>query len=141
MLGEKGQMRCRIMRAFGAVVLAAMLCAIADQAHAEKRVALVIGNATYRNVPSLANPLNDAAEVAALFKSAGFSTVEFRRDLGIVDMRRAISDFAEAATDVDIAVVYFAGHGMEADGANYIIPIDAKLLRDFDIDDETLSVE
>jgi formylglycine-generating enzyme required for sulfatase activity len=134
-------MRCRLMRAFGAVVFAAMLCAIADQAHAEKRVALVVGNATYRNVPNLGNPLNDAAEVAALFKSAGFSTVEFRRDLGIVDMRRTIGDFAEAAADADIAVVYFAGHGIEVDGANYIIPIDAKLLRDFDIEDETVSVE
>src|SRR6185312_3841122 len=123
----------------GAMIVAAVLCATA--AHAEKRAALVIGNATYRNVPSLPNPLNDAAEMAALFRSAGFASVDVRRDLGIAEMRRAISDFAETAGDVDVAVIYFAGHGIEIDGANYIIPVDARLLRDFDIEDETVSVE
>jgi uncharacterized caspase-like protein len=141
MLGEEGQMRWRFMRAFGAAILAAMPCAIADQAHAERRAALVIGNSSYRNVPSLSNPVNDATEIAALFRSAGFSLVDVRRDLGISDMRRAISDFAEVAGDVDVAVIYFAGHGIEVDGANYIIPVDAKLSRDFDIEDETVSVE
>jgi Caspase domain len=91
--------------------------------------------------PSLPNPLNDAAEIAALFRSAGFTSVDIRRDLGIAEMRRAISDFAEAAGDVDVAVIYFAGHGIEVDGSNYIIPVDARLLRDFDIEDETVSVE
>jgi formylglycine-generating enzyme required for sulfatase activity len=77
----------------------------------------------------------------SLFKSAEFSVVDVRRDLGIADMRRAISDFAEVANDVDVAVVYFAGHGIEVDGSNYIIPVDARLLRDFDIEDETVSVD
>src|SRR5665213_2319696 len=129
------------MRSLGAIILAVVLCGIAGQAHAEKRAALVIGNSSYRNVPSLANPVNDATEVAALFRSAGFSVVNARRDLGIPEMRRAISDFAEVAGDVDVAVIYFAGHGIEVDGANYIIPVDAKLSRDFDIEDETVSVE
>jgi formylglycine-generating enzyme required for sulfatase activity len=129
------------MRSLGAIILAVMLCGMASQAHAEKRAALVIGNSSYRNVPSLPNPSNDAADIAALLRSAGFSAVDVRRDLGISDMRRAISDFAEAASDVDVAVVYFAGHGIEVDGSNYVIPVDAKLLRDFDIEDETVSVE
>jgi formylglycine-generating enzyme required for sulfatase activity len=134
-------MRRFFLRSLGAMILAAALCASARQAHAEKRVALVIGNSAYRNVPSLPNPANDADQVAALFRSAGFSAVELRHDLGIAEMRRAISDFAEAASDVDVAVIYFAGHGIEIDGANYIIPVDARLLRDFDIEDETVSVD
>lgn len=129
------------MRSLGARLLAILFCAITSHAHAEKRAALVIGNSTYRNVPSLSNPSNDASEVAALFKSAGFSPVDLRRDLGISDLRRAISDFAEAASDADVAVVYFAGHGIEVDGTNYIIPVDARLSRDFDIEDETVSVD
>src|ERR1700722_17429156 len=98
------------MRSLGAIILAVMLCGMASQAHVEKRAALVIGNSSYRNVPSLPNPSNDPAEIAALFRSAGFSAVGVRRDLGSAEMRRAISDFAEAASDVDVAVVYFAGH-------------------------------
>jgi formylglycine-generating enzyme required for sulfatase activity len=129
------------MRSLGATLVAIIFCGIASQACAEKRAALVIGNSSYRNVPSLPNPSNDATEIASLFKSAGFSVVDVRRDLGIADMRRAISDFAEAANDVDVAVVYFAGHGIEVDGSNYIIPVDARLLRDFDIEDETVSVD
>jgi formylglycine-generating enzyme required for sulfatase activity len=130
------------MRSFGATILALLLGSIVSaQALADKRAALVIGNSSYRNVPSLSNPSNDATEVASLFRSAGFSIVDVRRDLGISDLRRAISDFAEAASDVDVAVIYFAGHGIEMDGANYVIPVDAKLSRDFDIEDETVSVD
>ena len=129
------------MRSLGAIILALLFCGIAGQAHAEKRAALVIGNSSYRNVPSLPNPVNDAAEVAALFRSAGFAVVDLRRDLGISDMRRAISDFAEVAGDVDVAVIYFAGHGIEVDGANYVIPVDARLSRDFDIEDEAVSID
>ncbi len=129
------------MRSLLAIIVALTLCGVAGQARAEKRAALVIGNSSYRNVPSLPNPVNDATEIAALFKAAGFSVVDVRRDLGIAEMRRAISDFAEVAGDVDVAVIYFAGHGMEVDGSNYIIPVDAKLLRDFDIEDETVSVD
>lgn len=129
------------MHSLGIILLAILFCGIANHACAEKRAALVIGNSTYRNVPSLSNPLNDATEVAALFKSAGFSSVDLRRDLGISEMRRAISDFAEEASDADVAVIYFAGHGIEVDGANYVIPVDARLSRDFDIEDETVSMD
>lgn len=129
------------MRWTAASILALFFCGFAGQALAEKRVALVIGNSSYRSVPSLPNPRNDAAEIASLFKAAGFSAVDARRDLGISDMRRAISDFAELASDADVAVVYFAGHGIEVDGTNYVIPVDAKLSRDFDIEDEAISLD
>jgi uncharacterized caspase-like protein len=108
---------------------------------ADKRVALVIGNSTYLNVPRLPNPANDAPAVADLFKAVHFDSVQLRLDAGIADLRRAVSDFAYLAADADIAVVYYAGHGMEIDGNNYLVPIDAKLARDFDVDDEALSLD
>jgi hypothetical protein len=80
-------------------------------------VALVIGNSAYQHVGRLPNPVNDAAAVAALFKSAGFDVVQPRSDLGVAAMRRAVGDFADVARDSDIAVIYFAGHGIEVDGA------------------------
>ena len=108
---------------------------------ADKRVALVIGNSTYVNVPRLPNPANDAPAVADLLKAVHFDSVQLRLDAGIADLRRAVSDFAYLAADADIAIVYYAGHGMEIDGNNYLVPIDAKLARDFDVDDEALSLD
>jgi uncharacterized caspase-like protein len=108
---------------------------------AEKRVALVIGNSTYANVPRLPNPANDAPAVADLLKAVHFDSVQLQLDAGIADLRRAVSDFAYLAADADIAVVYYAGHGMEIDGNNYLVPVDAKLVRDFDVDDEALSLD
>ncbi|HYK80194.1 MAG TPA: caspase family protein [Micropepsaceae bacterium] len=108
---------------------------------ADKRVALVIGNSTYVNVPRLPNPANDALAVADLLKAIHFDSVQLRLDAGLADLRRAVSDFAYVAADADIAVVYYAGHGMEIDGNNYLVPIDAKLARDFDVDDEALLLD
>jgi Caspase domain len=108
---------------------------------AESRVALVIGNSGYRNVPKLPNPGNDAEAVGILLKSAGFDLVEMRRDLGIADMRRSINDFSDLTQNADIAVVFYAGHGIEVDGTNYLVPVDAKLGRDLDVEDETVSVD
>src|SRR5260370_18691514 len=107
---------------------------------AEKRVALVIGNSNYQHVGRLPNPLNDAAAIATLLRSAGF-VVEPRSDIGMVQMRRAISDFAETTRDSHIAVIYLAGHRIEVDGTNYLIPVDAVLARDFDVGDETVSLD
>jgi hypothetical protein len=108
---------------------------------AEKRVALVVGNSHYENAPLLPNPTNDAAAIAATLKGAGFDVVESRLDLPSADMRRVLRDFADQARDSDIAVVYYAGHGIEMDGTNYLIPTDAKLERDTDIYDEAFSLD
>ncbi len=104
-------------------------------------MALTIGNSAYKNVPQLPNPVNDAAAVTALLKGSGFDVVEARTDLGITEMRRAVSDFSDMVSDADIAVVYYAGHGIEVDGSNYIIPVDAVLRRDIDVDDEAVSLD
>jgi uncharacterized caspase-like protein len=113
----------------------------ADPALADKRVALVIGMSKYQQVPQLTNPARDADAMSALFKSAGFDVVDSERDLGISDFRRVVREFSETSRDTDIAVVYYAGHGIEVDGANYLIPADARLLSDFDVEDETVSLD
>jgi uncharacterized caspase-like protein len=121
--------------------LAAALLLVCEPAWAAKRVALIIGNSAYQNAPPLPNPVNDGAMIAATLKDAGFDVVDSRHDLPALEMRRMLRDFADSARDADIAVIYYAGHGMEVDGTNYLIPVDAKLERDTDVYDETLSLD
>ena len=109
-------------------------------ASAQQRVALVIGNSDYKRAPLLSNPVNDASAIAALLQGAGFQ-VELLRDAGINDTRRALREFIDRTRDADVAVLYFAGHGIEVDGENYLIPVDAVLERDIDVDDETISLD
>jgi uncharacterized caspase-like protein len=120
---------------------AALLLGVCQPAFAEKRVALVLGNAAYQNVARLPNPVNDGAVIAATLKNAGFDVVDSRHDLPAAETRRALRDFADRARDADIAVVYYAGHGIEVDGTNYLIPVDAKLERDTDVYDEAFSLD
>jgi uncharacterized caspase-like protein len=121
--------------------LAAALLLLCPPAFADKRVALVLGNAIYQSVPPLSNPTNDGALMATTFKKAGFDVVEARFDLSAVDTRRVLRDFEDRARDADIAVIYYAGHGIEVDGTNYLIPVDARLERDTDIYDEAFSLD
>jgi uncharacterized caspase-like protein len=114
---------------------------LAQPAMAEKRVALVMGNSTYQNVNRLANPANDSGAIAVILKMAGFDVVELKRDLTVSEMRRALRDFSDTVRDADIAIVYFAGHGMEIDGTNYVIPVDAVLERDIDAFDEAIPLD
>ena len=97
----------------------------ATAAAAERRVALVIGNSTYKNASSLPNTINDSTAIAALFNSVGFEVVISRTDLGVVDFKRAVREFLITAENADIAVVYYAGHGVEIGGTNYLVPVDA----------------
>src|SRR5476649_2544195 len=87
-------------------------CLLGQQAWADKRVALVIGNSAYQNVNPLANPVNDSGAISATFRSAGFDVVELKRDLNATEMRRALRDFANTVRDADVAIVYYAGHGI-----------------------------
>jgi uncharacterized caspase-like protein len=101
----------------------------ADSAFAEKRVALVIGNSNYKSVPKLANPESDSTAIGLLLKKAGFDAVDVRQNLNNADMRRAMRDFSQSINDADIAVVFFAGHGIEIGGLNFLIPVDSALRR------------
>jgi uncharacterized caspase-like protein len=123
------------------VFLAAALLLVCQPAWAEKRVALVLGNSAYQNVAALPNPVNDGAMIAATLKEAGFDVVDSRHDLTAIETRRVLRDFADRARDADIAVIYYAGHGLEVDGTNYLIPVDAKLERDTDVYDEAFSLD
>src|SRR5450755_3938946 len=131
-----------LMRAVGAVFLAFWSIWLFSQpAFAEKRVALVMGNSAYQNVNRLANPANDSEAMSAILKKAGFDVVELKRDLNVNEMRRALRDFSDTVRDADAAVVYFAGHGIEIEGTNYVIPVDAVLKRDIDAFDEAIPLD
>ena len=117
------------------------ICCASQAALADKRVAFVVGNSDYRSVTALPNAVNDAAAIAQMFRKASFDVVESRHDLTNYDMRRALREFTEKARDADIAVIYYAGHGIEVDGSNYLIPVDAALERDTDAYDEAIALD
>jgi uncharacterized caspase-like protein len=110
----------------GLLVWVLSLLALATQATAEspRRVALLLGNADYRHVARLSNPANDARDIGAALERIGF-TVMLHLDLDDGEMRRALRDFAKVATEADVSLIYYAGHGIEIDNTNYLIPVNA----------------
>lgn len=106
---------------------------------AGERVALVIGNSAYQHVGKLANPANDAAALAQSLERLGFAVTRLG-DITGAEMRGALRDFELAASGAEIALVYYAGHGMEMNGINYLIPVDAALKRDTHVEDEAVSL-
>jgi uncharacterized caspase-like protein len=114
---------------------------VADAGGVGTRVALVIGNGAYRHAPRLVNPSRDATAMADLFRRAGFKTVKTANDVNGADFRRALADFVDIAQNSDIAVVYYAGLGIQLADKSYLIPVDAKLAREYDAKDETVSLE
>ncbi|MGZ3410251.1 MAG: caspase family protein [Xanthobacteraceae bacterium] len=122
---------------FHSVIAAAVfaLCSASSAAWAEARLALVIGNSAYQAVPPLPNPANDARAMAGFLTGAGFD-VTAAPDLAQTDMRKAIADFAakvaRAGSDT-VALVYYAGHGVQIDGENFLVPVDARVQRESDV--------
>ncbi len=114
---------------------------VAVTARPEVRVALIIGNSKYANAPSLANPQNDAQTLAGALQRVGFTQVTLKLDLARDKLVDELKTFAAAADRADWAVVYFAGHGLEVGGANYLVPIDAKLAADRDVTFETVPLD
>jgi hypothetical protein len=104
-----------------------------------KRVALVIGNSAYRNAPALPNPPNDAGDLAAALNRLGFA-VTLVTDASFDEMRRSLIALGRDAAGADMAAVYFAGHGMEISGENWLIPVDAELKKDTDALNEAISL-
>ncbi|MBR0750002.1 caspase family protein [Bradyrhizobium japonicum] len=119
-------------------ILAALLGMSA--ARADNRVALVFGNSTYQSVPLLPNPANDAADMSAALTRLGFS-VKTLTDARYDDMRRALIEFGRQARGVDLAVIYFAGHGIQMGTDNWLIPVDAQMATDLDIPNEAISLQ
>ncbi len=114
---------------------------MAEVRPAQTRVALVIGNCAYEHAAPLLNPGNDALGIAERLSAAGFDQIIDHQNLGFEAMRRAIQAFSRTADGADIAVVYYAGHGIEVDGVNYLVPVDAKLEHDRDIAFEAISLD
>src|SRR6185436_18101951 len=95
-------------------------------AQTERRVALVIGNGTYEEAGTLTNPVNDASDIAARLKGLGFEVIE-GNDLGKRELERKIGEFSDALEGAGAGLFYYAGHGLQVDGRNFIVPVDAKL--------------
>lgn len=98
----------------------------------ETRVALVIGNADYRHVPPLANPENDATAIAAKLAGLGFEVAK-GVDLGLDGTRRAIERFGRDSQGADVALIFYAGHGLQVSGENFLLPVDARIERQEDL--------
>ena len=107
---------------------------------AAQRVALVIGNGSYAHAPALANPLNDAADIGGALERLGFRVTR------IVNADReelwdGLQKFSLAASASEMAAVFYAGHGIEVDRRNFLVPVDARLLRDRDVEFETVPLD
>ncbi len=131
------------LRSDGAALLAAallcLLAALASPAGAvEQRVALVIGNAAYKDAP-LSNPYNDATDIAEALKEAGFRVI-LKRDADTRDMRRAVREFGAELRRADVGLFYFAGHGVQLTGTNYLLPVGADIRNEADAEDLSLDV-
>lgn len=123
------------------VIVAALAYAAAlVPAYAEKRVALVVGNSAYKHAASLKNPQNDATGMAAALRRLGFRVFE-GTDLDRRAMETRIRDFANDISDADVALFYYAGHGLQVNGTNYLAPVDATLKAEADLDFEAIPLK
>lgn len=109
-----------------------------DTAFAAGRVALVYGNGNYQNAPKLANPANDAALIAASLKQVGFTVISVR-DGDQQAMQKGLEEFGRKSQNADIALFYFAGHGIQVGGRNWLIPVDANIESSTDLPARAIS--
>ncbi len=126
-----------IVRAYAVV---ALLVVTSSAALADRRVALVIGNSNYTKSVRLKNPANDASRLAETLRATNFDKVTLKLDLSQSDLRRTLGRFSRDAAGADIALIYFAGHGIEVDGTNYVIPTDARLSHVDDVEFEAIEL-
>jgi Caspase domain/Putative peptidoglycan binding domain len=120
------------MRFWIAAASVAGLLVSSNAALADKRVAFVVGNGAYKNVPALPNPAVDAKSMAKLLRNVGFEVVE-GSNLSRDKMTEKLLDFGKKAEAADVAVFYYAGHGIAVNGANYLLPVDADLKSEMDV--------
>jgi len=134
---ERVQLICAKM----ALLLACMCLLSPAAAQAQvRKVALIIGNSQYQNTSALPNPRNDARLVAEAARQAGFD-VTLADDLTNEKFQRTLREFRLGANGADIAMIYYAGHAIEGQGRNWLIPVDAKLQTEFDLPYETINLD
>src|SRR5215470_2984249 len=121
-------------------VLVAAILAFSVRAHAQARIALVVGNSAYQKVVNLANPAHDAQDVSESLKRLGF-TVKTIIDADFNGFRRAMLEFGRMALNADMAVFYFAGHGVEINGNNWLLPTDVELKDEADATTEAMGLQ
>lgn len=117
---------------------AAVTAALGQASAPGRRIALVVGMSAYASVPALANPRNDGKSVAEAFRRLGFAEVVERYDLDLASLSAVLKDFGDKAAEADWAVIFYAGHGVEVDGVNYLVPVDAKLAAQSHVEFELL---
>jgi uncharacterized caspase-like protein len=120
---------------FASVITSCLLLLLMQSigvAHAEKRVALIIGNSAYQNAPALINPKNDAQDIGKSLRELGFTTI-VATDLNRAGMDDALDRFSRSVGGAEIALVYYSGHGMQFAGKNYLLPVDARLVNADDV--------
>src|SRR5712691_5050218 len=131
----------RICKIIAALLALTPLAFAPNAARAEKRIALVIGNAAYQ-AQALTTPVNDAGLIAQTLQAAGFDVVG-ARDLDQDTLRRAFRDFLDKASTAEpdtLAFIYVAGYGVQLEGENYFVPIDARIARDADVAAQALRI-
>jgi Caspase domain len=132
------------MHRFASILLALLVllavAAASIPACAEKRVALVVGNAAYQYSARLANPTNDADDMTAALRKVGFEVIAVK-DVNKRSLEMAMANFGRQAQDADAALVYYAGHGIQYQGLNYLIPVDARLEDEYSINYELTRID
>ncbi len=132
----------RLPKRWAPVFLVSIAVVVFNAGAAEaKRVALLIGNQKYEETAPLNNPANDVELMRASFQEAGFDSVKTVFDLDRAAMVKALRDFEDESIDAEMAVVYYSGHAMEMNGVNYLIPVDAALRSDRDVEDESVAID
>jgi tetratricopeptide (TPR) repeat protein len=131
----------RLEALLGAAAPAGKASPSTPQPAGPRKVALIVGNGAYRNVAPLDNPPRDAKLIASTFRELGFATVTLAPDLSRDKFFATLHEFGMEAEKADWAVVYYAGHGMEIGGVNYLIPVDARLKADSDAETQAVALE
>ena len=131
----KKAVRSLVVAILPVVVLATPTVVLADG-----RVALVVGNSTYAHIGRLPNPNNDARDMSAALRRLGFD-VTTDLDADRVELTEALRAFTRQSAGADVSLVFYAGHGIEMDGVNYLVPVDARLQRDVDVRFETVTLD
>ena len=123
-----------------AAMLVLVVLASATVVLADGRVALVVGNSTYAHIGRLPNPENDAVDMGAALQRLGFDVTTVL-DADRVVLTEALRAFPRRSAGADVSLVFYAGHGIEMDGVNYVVPVDARLERDVDVRYETVTLD